>query len=109
MMTTDGNANDDRAQLLPVRVESTWKQVIDVYRSGIMADWYVPLLTLTTILLLMLNTRANHQFRYRWLFPLKKRMKRPEDLARSYHGTCSVNKSVYRGSDLPRASITFML
>jgi hypothetical protein len=50
-MTTATNANDDRTELLPVRVESTWKQVIDVYRCGILADWYVPLLTLLTILL----------------------------------------------------------
>jgi hypothetical protein len=63
-MTTDANANDDRAELSPVRVESTWKQVIDVYRGGILADWYVPLLILLTILLLT-NTRANHQLRCR--------------------------------------------
>jgi hypothetical protein len=66
----DANANDDRAELSPVRVESTWKQVIDVYRSGILADWYVPLLILATILLLIPKTRANHQFRCRYLFPL---------------------------------------
>jgi hypothetical protein len=59
-MTTNANANDDHAELSPVRVESTWKQVIDVYRGGILADWYVLLLTLLTILLLMPNTRANH-------------------------------------------------
>jgi hypothetical protein len=35
------NADDDRAELSPVRVESTWRQVIDVYRGGILADWYV--------------------------------------------------------------------
>jgi hypothetical protein len=72
-MTTDANANDDRAELSPVRVESTWKQVIDVYRGGILADWYVrniPPLILLTTLLLMPNTRANHQFRCRWPFPL---------------------------------------
>jgi hypothetical protein len=33
---------------MPVKVESTWKQVIDVYRGGILADWYVPLLILLT-------------------------------------------------------------
>lgn len=43
-MTRDHNANDDLAELSPVRVESTWKQVIDVYRGGILADWYVALL-----------------------------------------------------------------
>jgi hypothetical protein len=64
-MSTDADANDDRAELSPVRVESTWKQVIDVYRGGILADWYVPLLILPTILLLMPNTRANRQLRYR--------------------------------------------
>ena len=64
-MTTDANVNDDRAELSSVRVESTWKQVVDVYRCGILADWYVPLLILLTILLLMPNTRANHQFRCR--------------------------------------------
>jgi hypothetical protein len=53
------------AQDTLVRVESTLKQVIDVYRGGILADWYVPLLILLTILLLMANTRANHQFRCR--------------------------------------------
>ncbi|KAN0111887.1 hypothetical protein V8E52_008093, partial [Russula decolorans] len=37
-MSTDADANDDRAELSPVRVESTWKQVIDVYRGGILAD-----------------------------------------------------------------------
>jgi len=68
-MTTDPNANDYRAELSPVRVESTWKQVIDVYRGGILADWYVLRLILPTVLL-MPNTRANHQFRRRWLFPL---------------------------------------
>jgi hypothetical protein len=36
--------------------------VIDVYRCGILADWYVPPLILLTILLLMPNTRANYQF-----------------------------------------------
>ena len=41
-MTTDSNANDDRTELSPVRVKSTWKQVIDIYRAGILADWYVP-------------------------------------------------------------------
>ena len=55
----------DRAELSPVRVESTWKQVIDVYRGGILADWYVPLLILPTNLLLILNTGADHQFRCR--------------------------------------------
>jgi hypothetical protein len=35
------NANDDHVELSPVRVESTWRQVIDVYRGGILADWYV--------------------------------------------------------------------
>jgi hypothetical protein len=64
-MTTDANANGDRAELSSVRVETTWKQVIDVYRCGILADWYVPLLMALTILLLILNTRANHQFRCR--------------------------------------------
>ena len=43
-MITDGKTNDDRVELSPVRVESTWKQVIDVYRGGILADWYVSLL-----------------------------------------------------------------
>jgi hypothetical protein len=62
-MTTDANANDDRAELSSVRAETTWKQVIDVYRCGILADWYVSLLILLTILLLMANTRANHQLR----------------------------------------------
>jgi hypothetical protein len=33
------DADDDRAGLLPVRVESVWRQVIDVYRGGILADW----------------------------------------------------------------------
>jgi hypothetical protein len=61
-MTTDANANDDRAELSSVRAETTWKQVADVYRCGILADWYVPLLILLTILLLMPNTRANYQF-----------------------------------------------
>ena len=61
----DAKANDDRAELSPVRVESTWKQVIDVYRSGILADWYVSLLILATILLLIPTTRANHQLRCR--------------------------------------------
>jgi hypothetical protein len=41
------------------------EHVIDVYRGGILADWYVPVLILLTILLLMLITRANHQFRCR--------------------------------------------
>jgi hypothetical protein len=50
-MSTDANANGDRIELLPVRVESTWKQVIDVYRGGILADWYVPLLVRLTIFL----------------------------------------------------------
>jgi hypothetical protein len=75
-MTTDANANYERAELSPVRVESTWKQVIDVYRGGILADWYVPLLILPTILPLMSNTRANHQFRYRYLFSLRARGRR---------------------------------
>jgi hypothetical protein len=61
-MTTDANANGDRAELSSVRVETTWKKVIDVHRCGILADWYVPLLILLTILLLMPNTRANYQF-----------------------------------------------
>jgi hypothetical protein len=62
-MTTDANADGDRTELSPVRVESTWEQVIDVYRrASILADWYVPLLILPTILLLMPNTRTNHQF-----------------------------------------------
>ena len=65
LMTTDANANDVRAELSPVRVESTWKQVIDVYRAGILADWCVPLLILPTILLLMPDPRAKHQFRCR--------------------------------------------
>jgi hypothetical protein len=69
-MITDANANDDHAELSPVRVESTWKQVIDVYRGGILAYWYVPLLILLTILPLMANTRANDQLRCRQLFPL---------------------------------------
>ena len=59
MTNTDG----DHTELSPVRVESTWEQVIDVSRAGILADWYVPLLILPTILLLMPNTRANHQIR----------------------------------------------
>ena len=62
-MTTDASANDDRAELSPVRIENTWKQVIDVYRCGILVDWYVLLLTFLTILLLMPNTHANNQFR----------------------------------------------
>jgi hypothetical protein len=33
--------NHDFPELSPVRVESIWKQVIDVYRGGILADWYV--------------------------------------------------------------------
>jgi hypothetical protein len=37
----------------------------DVYRGGILADWYVPVLILLTIILLMFITRANHQFRCR--------------------------------------------
>jgi hypothetical protein len=41
-MSLDTNDNDDRAELSPVRVESTWKQVIEVYHGGILADWYVP-------------------------------------------------------------------
>ena len=57
MVTTDANADDDRTELSPVRVESTWKHMADVYRSGILADWYVPLLILLTILMFMLNTR----------------------------------------------------
>jgi hypothetical protein len=61
-MTTVANANDDHAELSPVRVESTWKQVIDVYRGGILADWYVPLLILPVIFLFMPNTRLNPQF-----------------------------------------------
>ena len=48
LMTTDANAKDDRVELSPVRVESTWKQVIDVYRGGILADWYVSLQILLT-------------------------------------------------------------
>lgn len=32
---------NDGAELSPVRVESIWRQVIDVYRGGILADWYV--------------------------------------------------------------------
>jgi hypothetical protein len=64
-MSTDADANGDRAELSPVRVESTWKQVIDVYRGGILADWYAPLLILLTILFLMPNTRADNQFGYR--------------------------------------------
>ena len=36
-MTTDGNANDGRAELSPVG-EDTWKQVIEVYRGGIWPD-----------------------------------------------------------------------
>jgi hypothetical protein len=67
----DANVNDGRAELLSVRAETTWKQVIDVYRCGILADWYVPLVILLTILLLMPNTRANFQFR---LLPLSRRM-----------------------------------
>ncbi len=43
-MTRDADDDDDRIELSPVRVESTWKQVIDVYRGGILADWYVLLL-----------------------------------------------------------------
>lgn len=31
-------------------------EVIDVYRGGILADWYVPLLILLTIILLMPHT-----------------------------------------------------
>jgi hypothetical protein len=42
-----------------VRVESTWKQVIDVYRGGILADWYVPLLILHTILLIAQYSRES--------------------------------------------------
>ena len=57
------NTDGDRTELSPVRVGSTWEQVIDVYSAGILADWYVPLLILPTILLLMPNTRANHQTR----------------------------------------------
>jgi protein MON2 len=38
------DANAVHAELSPVRVESTWKHVIDVYRGGILADWYVLLL-----------------------------------------------------------------
>jgi hypothetical protein len=40
-----------------MRVENTWKQMVDVYRGGILADWYVPQLILLTILMFMLNTR----------------------------------------------------
>jgi hypothetical protein len=40
------------------------EHVIDVYR-GILADWYVPVLILLTIIFLMFITRANHQFRCR--------------------------------------------
>jgi hypothetical protein len=31
------------------------EHVIDVYRGGILADWYVPLLILLTIILLMFH------------------------------------------------------
>lgn len=59
-MTTVAKANDDRAELSPVRVESTWKQVIDVYRGGILADWYVPWLILPIILLILPNADENN-------------------------------------------------
>jgi hypothetical protein len=32
---------DGCSGLSPVRVESVWRQVIDVYRGGILADWCV--------------------------------------------------------------------
>jgi hypothetical protein len=62
-MSTYASDNDDRAELSPVRVERTWKQVIEVYYGGILADWYAPLLVLFRILHLMSSTRANDQFR----------------------------------------------
>jgi hypothetical protein len=72
----DAIDNDDRAELSPVRVESTWKQVIDVYRGGILADWYVPLLILPTIFLLMPNSRES-SVQIQIAFPsLSKRKKR---------------------------------
>ena len=59
-MTTDANANDDHAESSPVKVESMWKQVIGIHRGGILANWYIPLLILLTILLLIPNTHTNH-------------------------------------------------
>jgi hypothetical protein len=64
----NANANDDRTELSPVRVESTWRQVIDVYRGGILADWYVLWLESAHRSPLML-TRVNYQFSCRRLFP----------------------------------------
>jgi hypothetical protein len=37
---------DGRTGLSPVRVESVWRQMIDVYRGGILADRCVPPLEL---------------------------------------------------------------
>jgi hypothetical protein len=44
------------------------EHVIDVYRCGILADWYVPVLILLTIILLMSITRVIHQFRCRYFY-----------------------------------------
>jgi hypothetical protein len=63
------NADDVRAELSPVRVESAWRQVIDVYRGGILADRYVLRMEPAHHPPLML-IRTNHQFRCRYLYPL---------------------------------------
>ena len=63
------NADDDRADLSPVRVESTWRQVIDVYRGGILADWYVLRLEFAHHSPLMPTRAMNHQFSRRQFFP----------------------------------------
>ena len=69
-MITGADANDDRAEfvsgdLLVEHVEAGDRRLLRWYPGRLVRPtWYVPLLILLTVLL-MPNTRANSQFRYR--------------------------------------------